>query len=280
MTAVTTRGREDTAVYVFAVSRECDPAVLEGLAGHGEGGPVRSLLAGSLTAVVQDVPAAGFSEDVLQQRLSDREELERCVRAHHGVVTALAAAVPTVPLPLATLYLGEERARTALGDREPRFRAALDRITGRVEWGVKVYALPEPAAPAGPDATAERPTPVAVTSAGPPSPSPGAGRAYLDRIRGRQQARQVRYDTALRTAEEVDAALRRQVVAGRRLRLHGPETDGERRTQVLNAAYLAERGADRELAAAIEPFRGAPGIRIEVTGPWVPYSFTHEGGDG
>nr|WP_306454308.1 GvpL/GvpF family gas vesicle protein [Streptomyces sp. 2321.6] len=101
-----------TATYVFAVCRQLDPAVLSGLAGLAEGFPVRGLRFGPLTAVVQHVPAAEFSEDAWQQRLSDRAELERCARAHHEVVTAAAVCGPTAPLALATLYRGtSERAR-------------------------------------------------------------------------------------------------------------------------------------------------------------------------
>ncbi|MET8677848.1 GvpL/GvpF family gas vesicle protein [Streptomyces sp. NPDC004647] len=279
-----TAGAPATATYVYAVCRDCDPAVLEGLAGQGGGSPVRLLAAGSLTAVVQDVSAEEFSESSLQQRLADRDELERCARAHHAVVTAAAAAGPAVPLPLATLYLGDERARTALLESEGQFRVALERIAGRVEWGVKVYAVqpqpqphPQPvpaAAPAPPTARAAERPPKRTTA-----PEPGAGRAYLDRVRGRQQARELRYDAALRAAETVDATLRGIAVAARRLRPHGAESTGDRRTQVLNAAYLVAAGRDHELAAALEPLRQDTGVQIEISGPWVPYSFT-DGGTG
>ncbi|MGP4000132.1 GvpL/GvpF family gas vesicle protein [Streptomyces sp. 8N706] len=266
MTAASPRIGSETATYLFAVCQGGDPAALEGLAGQGASAPVRLLSVGSLTAVVQDVPADDFSEHALQQRLSDRDELERCARAHHAVVTAAAAAAPTVPMPLATLYLGDERVRAALRESEPRFRTALSRIAGRVEWGVKVYAGPTPA----PEASAPTRPDRAVS---------GAGRAYLEKVRTRQRARELQHDTALRAAERVDTALRGIAVAARRLRLHSGELTGAHRPQVLNAAYLVTRGRERELTAMVESLRRETGAGIETSGPWVPYSFT-DGGTG
>ncbi|MCD0485933.1 GvpL/GvpF family gas vesicle protein [Streptacidiphilus sp. ASG 303] len=255
------------ATWVFAVGRAYGAEDLAGAAGLSAA-PVRPLAFAGLTAVVQDVPAALFGREALTERLSDPGELERCARAHHAVVTAAAACGPTVPMALATLYLGDERARAALTADAGRFRTALERVGGRVEWGVKVYARP--------DAAGARP---GVPAGGVPGPdAPGAGRAYLERMRGVQRAREEGRSSALRTAEEVHAALSALAVAARRLRPHGPGASGERRTQVLNAAYLLpESGADR-IAAAVEELRGraGAGVDIETSGPWVPYSFAGE----
>ncbi|MGY5134785.1 GvpL/GvpF family gas vesicle protein [Streptomyces nigrescens] len=256
----------ETATYVYAVSRRLDPAALSGLAGLAEGFPVRTLPLGPLTAVVQHVPAAEFTQDAWQQRLSDRAELERCARAHHEVVTAAAACGPAVPLPLATLYRGDERAQQALGADRDRFAAALARIEGHAEWGVKVSlptAAPEPPRAGSPG------------SGG--GPSGGAGRAYLDRKRGLHRAREQHHDRALQTAEDIDAALSRLATATRRLRPHTPEMTGERhRLQVLNAAYLVTTVREKELLAAVETLRHRTGAEVEVSGPWVPYSFVGE----
>lgn len=249
---------------VFAVCRATgavDEAAFRGLPGHAEGGPVRALRTGRLTAVVQDVPASGFSEAALRERLADRRSLEECARAHHAVVSAAAALADTVPLPLATLYLDDERARSALLGDERRFLEALERIGGHLEWGVKVYAAPphRPEQSDGPSAV---------------SPGHGAGRAYLDRVRSRARERDRRLDDALRTADRVDAAVRAVAVAARRLRTHGPELTGGHRSQVLNAAYLLPVGREERLRAALAPYLRDPCVELELSGPWVPYSFT------
>ncbi|SEC49281.1 GvpL/GvpF family gas vesicle protein [Streptomyces melanosporofaciens] len=252
-----------TLTYAFAVCRGGALTALAALPGLGTGAPVRTLAAGPLTAVVQDVPAAGFGEEALRRRLSDRDELERCARAHHTVITAASALAPTVPLPLATLYLDDDRAREALGERETSLLTALGRITGRAEWGVKVYA------PTGPPP----PTPGVA-----PANGPASGRAYLDRVRTRQQSREQHHTLTLRAAERVHSAVRGLAVAARRLRPHGVEVTGKHRTHVLNAAYLLDLGRERELRAALASLRrDETDIQIELSGPWAPYSFADGG---
>ncbi|MCW8217388.1 GvpL/GvpF family gas vesicle protein [Streptomyces griseolus] len=284
-----------TAIYVFAVCHGCDPAVLTGLAGQAAGAPVRLLRFGSLEAVVQDVPAEMFGEEALRERLADRAELEHCARAHHAVIAAAAGRAPTLPLPLATLYLSDERARAALCEDENRFRSVMGRIAGRVEWGVKVYAAPGRPPPTRPERTGPTttaptttaPTTTTLTATAPPETTSAArtntrpGHAYLDRARGARRAREERQEAGLNAAASVDRALRDIAVAGRRLRSHDTGVTGAGRVQLLNAAYLVDEGREADLIGAVELLRTSPGyerVELEVTGPWVPYSFV-DGGD-
>ncbi|WP_405780410.1 GvpL/GvpF family gas vesicle protein [Streptomyces sp. NBC_00859] len=258
------------ATYVFAVCGPDRPAHPGPASGHAGGGPLRFLDVGPLRAVVQDVPADAFSESALRERLTDPAELERCARTHHDVVTAAASGGPTVPLPLATLYLGDERARAALAESQDRFRTVLDRTAGRVEWAVKVY-LTQSGAPSGTAAPPGTPQP------GRPGSEAGAGRAYLNRLRGLRQEREQRQERALAAAEQVDSAVRELAAGSVRRRPHGPEATGEGRTQVMNAAYLIAEDSGGELASTIGRLRGSPdfdGIEIDISGPWAPYSFT------
>ncbi|MFE5075358.1 GvpL/GvpF family gas vesicle protein [Streptomyces halstedii] len=286
----TTTTATATATYVFAVCHGCDPAVLTGLAGQAAGAPVRLLRFGSLEAVVQDVPAEMFGEEALRERLADRAELERCARAHHAVVAAAAGRAPTLPLPLATLYLSDERARAALREDENRFRSVMGRIAGRVEWGVKVYAAPGRPPPTRPERTGPpttAPTTTTLTATAPPETTSAVrtntrpGHAYLDRARGARRAREERQEAGLNAAASVDRALRDIAVAGRRLRSHDTGVTGAGRVQLLNAAYLVDEGREADLIGAVELLRTSPGyerVELEVTGPWVPYSFV-DGGD-
>ncbi|WP_369208734.1 GvpL/GvpF family gas vesicle protein [Streptomyces sp. PU-14G] len=276
-----------TATYVYAVCRGCDPDVLAGLSGQAPGAPVRLLRFGALEAVVQDVPAASFGEEALRERLGDRAELEHCARAHHAVIAAAAATAPTLPLPLATLYLGDGRARAALSADASRFLGALRRIAGRVEWGVKVYASREGGRGPGKEhaagRTAGRGAPECRTAPGSEAarrPPARPGHAYLERLRGVRQEREQRQEAGLGAAEAVDRALGGLAVASRRLRSHDTAVTGGRGAQLLNAAYLVAEGRRDEVAEAVQALRESPecrGVEVELTGPWVPYSFVDGG---
>ncbi|MFE9461918.1 GvpL/GvpF family gas vesicle protein [Streptomyces californicus] len=258
---------DDGVTYVFAVcraTRAVGALDLAGEAGMPAGRTVRLLTAGLLTAVVQTVPAADFTDEVWQRRLSDRTQIERYARAHHAVVSNVAAHAPVVPLPLATLYHDDDRARARLATEADRFHAALKRVAHHAEWGVKVYRAPEPGpAPDEP-----------LTAAG--DRAPGAGLAYLNRKRGAQALRERRREQALDIAESVDAELRGLAAASRRLRTHGAALSGDNRTHVLNATYLvADERAD-EVRRLVRMLGDRTGAQIELSGPWVPYSFVGE----
>ncbi|MET9364113.1 GvpL/GvpF family gas vesicle protein [Streptomyces sp. NPDC006632] len=255
------------ATYVFAVCRDPGLPAVDGLSGvAAHGAPVRTLSLGSLTGIVQTVRARDFTDEAWQARLADPPELERYARAHHDVVSAVAARCPTVPLPMATVYHGDDRARDALSRELARFSTALERTAHHAEWGVKVYAPPA----VGRDACqAARP----VRSAERTRPAPGAGLAYLERKRGAQKLRERDEEEALRTAESVDEQVRHLATASRRLRTQ-PATEG--RTQILNATYLIAEDRSDELAVLTENLRQRTGAPIELSGPWVPYSFVGE----
>lgn len=258
------------AVYVYAVCRADGEPSLDGLTGVTGDEPVRSLPVGPFRAIVQTVRAADFTDEVWQERLTDASELERYARAHHEVVSAVAARFPTVPLPLATLYNDEERARLALAGESARFRTALTRIAHHAEWGVKVYTPVAQRPVRG--AEEER----AGASGDRARPVPGAGRAYLERKRDLQAQRERRQADSLRVADAVDADVSRIAAASRRLRPHGGGAAGDHRVQVLNATYLVAEHRAAELALLAAGLRERTGADIEVSGPWVPYSFVGE----
>ncbi|MFI7382575.1 GvpL/GvpF family gas vesicle protein [Streptomyces sp. NPDC049813] len=256
------------ATYVFAVCRDCravNTADLSGLPGMPGGGQVRLVPSGALTAVVQTVPAADFTDEVWQTRLADRQEIERYARAHHEVVSAAAAHGPAVPLPLATLYHDDARVRGVLDDEAARFHSALRRVAHHAEWGVKVYRA----------AAAPQPQPAPATPRSGP-PAPGAGLAYLNRRRGAHDRRERSREEALGVAESVDAELRGLAAASRRLRTHGAALAGDRRVHVLNATYLVAADRTDELRRAVVALRERTDAQIELSGPWVPYSFVGE----
>ncbi|OMI91786.1 gas vesicle protein [Streptomyces sp. M1013] len=252
-------------VCAFAVTRTPpDPAGLAAARGHEEGGPLRVLRAGGLCLVVQDVPAALFDEEALTERLNRPEDLERCARAHHRGVEAAAGRGPVVPLPMATLYRGDLTATRAVAARQTVLDTLLDRLRDRTEWAVKVHAV---------EAAAET---TGDTGTGTPSGSGDGGRAYLSRVSARRREQRGAHGKALAEAEAVDAALRRHAVAATRHRPQSERLTGRRAPQLLNAAYLVEDARRADFTATLARFTAGgphPAVRVEASGPWIPYSF-------
>lgn len=253
----------DEGVYVYAVSRDLPRRAADRVRGVG-GAAVRVIEREGLAALVSTVGLGEFGEEALRDRLEDLAWVEATARAHHSVIDAAASAAPTLPLRLATVYRSDGRVREVLEEREAEFADALDRITGRTEWGVKGYAdLSEIAsAPAAPEpGTAEG--------------SPGV--AYLRRRREEQRSEEDARREAAARAGQIDAELR-GIAAARRLHPpQDPQLSGHRGLMILNAAYLvADDRAEQFRTAVARLSEERPGIRLQVTGPWAPYSFADE----
>lgn len=257
-----------TVSYVYAVCRAeipDPPPVHEGVA------PLRLVRDAGLAAVVASAPAADFGTRALEARLDVLEELEALARVHHAVVDAVHARTAVLPMRLATVYRDDARVAEALRAHAGDFRRLLKRLAGHEELGVKVYAAPPPPEPVQ---DAVRPP------GGDGGDSPG--RAYLRRRQARRHSRR----DAVRGAGEVAARLPGAVSGLARGRAvhrpqQGPLASGPGEN-IANEAYLVARSDLAEFREAVAALaRGVPGVLIEVTGPWAPYSFTaHPGPEG
>ncbi|WP_435972951.1 GvpL/GvpF family gas vesicle protein [Streptomyces sp. Qhu_M48] len=264
--------------YVYAVARDTR-ALRDFLSGlHGiSGSPVFLLGENEPTGAAGTVPdgpdiiafVAGrvsrqeFDEPTLKRRFEDLEWLEGVARAHHEVVQTIAAHDTVLPLRMATVYQSDDRARQALAAQRGVFVERLSLLRGRSEMGVKLYVTPGQAPAGGPESPE-------ITDAAPLSP----GKAYLRSRRAQHSERETRYQRAGRVAERVDDLAARFT----RHRVRHPAQRGELaggpEENVLNDAYLvAAEQAEAFRKALADAVQDAEGVRVEVTGPWAPYSF-------
>ncbi|MGW4091832.1 GvpL/GvpF family gas vesicle protein [Nocardia sp. NPDC004750] len=251
---------EDLGVWLYAVTPGCGGEELGELTGVA-GEPVRTVVVDGLTAIVGSVPLEVFGEQPLRAHLEDLDWLEGTARAHDAVVSSLVRRGPTVPLRLATVFLDDDRVRDLLTERRADFAAALELVSGRTEWGVKVYG----------DRAALT---AAVAESRTASEGKGAGAAYLARRRAQLSARETIERDAAQRAEEIHTRLLQHAAAGRRQALTDPALSGRRDWLVLNGTYLVDDDRTDDFATTVTVLGDEfPGIRLELTGPWPPYSF-------
>lgn len=248
----------DTLTYVYAITRDVGPGAAGTLQGVG-GGQVRVVDAGGVAAVVSDVDRAEFEERALEERLEDLEWLAATARAHHHVVDSLGRDHLLAPLALATVYFDDDRVRSVLEEARETFTAVLDRLAGRAEWGLKVYA--------------RKGARTVAAEAG----KPRSGAEYLRRRRQQLRDGDAALDEAREAASEVDATVTALAAATRTHRLQDAQLSGQSDPMVLNRAYLVPRERVEELRALVASLDDHPRLRVELTGPWVPYSFAQAG---
>ncbi|MGW2598184.1 GvpL/GvpF family gas vesicle protein [Streptomyces klenkii] len=270
-------------LYAYAVTRD-DGApgadgleTLTGVAGE----PVRPVRHLGLTTLVGPVPAAGFDEAALRASLEDITWLEKTARAHQRVIDAVSAGGACVlPLRLATVYRDETGVRRMLADRHAQLGAALDRLDGCVEWGVKIHAIGSAAQAPAATATATG----SRSGTGPPAPRAAmSGRDYL---RSRSAARHADEEEARREDEAARGIHAALTALAEQTRIYPPRQGplaGPSGRNVLNAAYLVRRESGGRFTSAVAGLAdqvSEDGVRLELTGPWAPYSFAGQATTG
>ena len=249
--------------YVYGVvpaAQTSDSAFADARGVHASGAVV--LVAdGELAAIASEVPFAEFGEAAIEENLRDEAWLEEKVRAHEAVLEAALPRTPLVPFRFGTIYRSDEQVRLML--REHAYLAdTLERLRGRVELGVKVFADPEAFERShGGQAEGE--------------PAEG-GRAYLLRKQRDRQLAEARASFTAACAQESHERFLAAADDGRANPLQRPEATGRTGEMILNGAYLVgaeHEAAFRDALAALESSYEPDGVRYELTGPWPPYNF-------
>lgn len=255
--------------YVYAICRPFGssstlPSQLTGVAGV----PPKQLTHHGLVAIVSAVPEEDFSEEPLKAHLEDLDWLSATARAHQSVIDALTVVTSPLPLRLATVFRDDSGVRTMMEAEEETFRRTLDRIEGRVEWGVKIYAE-----------FAESSQPSQSSQPSEPSQATGSGRDYLRQRRQQRRAHDEKWERAEEFARRLHDTLSRFAEDAR---IHAPQNPALSRASgrnVLNAAYLVPRAESEEFVELVDRTKGEePGLRVELTGPWAAYSFSGPAG--
>lgn len=224
--------------YVYAVCRPLSAPLQAQLTGVA-GAPARQLEHHGLVAVVSLVPAEEFGEEGLRACPRDPERSALMSRAHQNIVDALTGVTTPLPLPPGMVFLDDSAVRVMIEEHEEDFRRALERLEGRVEWGVRVSLEATQTSETGPGPTREK------------------AEEFACRL----------HETLSGQAEDSRLHTSRNTV------LTGMPGRG-----VLDAAYLVPRSRSEEFVERVESVErsgaGIQGVRVELTGPWAVYSFT------
>lgn len=247
------------SLYLYCVGDGLSEDAFGGLAGVG-GAPVRLLRLGRLTAVVSETggePVPVTDENVL---------------AHNRVNAAALAGSTPLPFRFGTRAAPARLAEYASAN-EAALLAALERVRGCVEMGVKVMERPGEGAESkveNPEG-GRGPAGAGVTSGLPEAAGGGAagrGTAFLLSKRREILGEE---DSRLRAAEVAE-----WLAAG----LSGSARETVERVRpsgaiILSAAHLVERALVGEYRVRLRSLGARrPGLRLLTSGPWPPYSFS------
>ena len=224
-------------IYVYAI---CDAASVMACGTHGIGDhPVELRAAGGV--------AAAFSETAAGSIPPTADNIWR----HELVVEWLMRDRAVLPARFGTALSDVGDVDDLLARNCERLRAALDRVRGCVELGVRVMSV-------------NRPAPTA------PKTRLATGREYLQARLEEERSRRAAEALARQVADRVHGRLTPAAAAGTTRVLPTPEF-------LMAGAYLVRRGSVERFREAVESVSASePDLRLLCTGPWAPYHFVPE----
>jgi hypothetical protein len=241
-------------LYAYAITRAGAPLDLHGVAGI-TGAQPRLVTHRQLALVVSDVELAAL-QGLSDEDLSETGRLAGLARQHDAVVRAIFERAPVLPLRFGTVVTDSASSVRLLEERHDVAQTRLDEFTDHQEWGVRLFD------------TGDRETSSSRTST-----STGArmsGTAYLAQRRSELAAAEQRREFAASAASAV------------RTTLDGYASNCVARTGhtqpdlLLDTAYLVPVAAEPAFLAQVDQLAqemAVDGLRLELTGPWPPYSF-------
>jgi AcrR family transcriptional regulator len=223
-----------------------------------------------LYAVVGRVPPSEFSEEALPARLNDLAWLTEKVKLHERIVEHAMQYGCVIPFKFGTVFKSENRVHAMLEAHAAELRRNLAELTGKSEWGVKVYCDRQRLTAA---VAAKNPVLVDLEREIGAAPS---GRAFLlTKRRGELIAAAVNGEIA-RLGQECFDRLSKQGLKARPNDLLRPEATGRPEEMILNSAFLVPQDKTPQFLSTIDWLReqfGSQGLLFECTGPWPPYNF-------
>lgn len=236
-----------------------------------EGRPVYSVAVPGICAVVHKCPPEAYWS-------ADEATVLRWIASHNSVVELACRSLGTViPVSFNTILCdgpdGDLRVALWLEENRPALLSALERLEGRREYVVEVSLESLATLLSGPPGCP--PAGAASTAAGEerelPDRASGPGTAYLVRLKSESERKAKIESAASRYRAEIVGRIQPLVDD---LRVE-PAGDGAGSGKTLvKVSCLLSPGRLRGLRDGLAGVEAPPGVKVRLTGPWPPYSFS------
>ena len=124
-------------VYGFVPTDDASLPLGSSLIGMDPANPVRFVTVRGVRAITSMVSADEFSPDAMSNRSQDTSWLREHIRIHARVLDAFKSTTTVVPLRFGSIFENEADVAAMIDARYSRLTETLDRLAGRLEWGVR-----------------------------------------------------------------------------------------------------------------------------------------------
>lgn len=223
-----------------------------------------------LYAVVSKVRESEFGEENLKKNLADLEWLKAKASTHEKVIEEVMKGVCVIPFKFATLFKTESSLKAMLDQHREEFGKNIEYLTGKEEWGVKVYCDMDKFKENINISDEE------VLKIDKEIDCASPGKAFLLK---KKKEEVLKASISGRMNERIKyffERLSQYSVQGRINRLFPKEVTERNDDMILNAAFLVDRNKVAELCKQVEFFKTQyeeAGIDFDLSGSWPPYNF-------
>lgn len=243
-------------LYVYAIGR----------AGHAPAEGVEQLTEGALAAFFTRVDLRDYSQETIDARSKDVEWLGAIGYRHQETMAKLMHGGTILPLRAFTLFGSDDALRARLREESDRYAKVLERLEGKQEWTLRIELEAEPWSEAltrRVDSLRELTEEIAAAS---------AGKAFLLRKKLDEAKKHASREAEQALVAEIEQAVMTKLAC---------DTVAESRQQRDGAFpqlnVLIPRDEESRLQELVDELSARydrDGVRVVLTGPWPPYSFT------
>lgn len=209
--------------------------------------------------------------ELTQETKSPSSEATDVLESHEEIIDTIMQDYTVVPFKFGTILKSENAALQMLQENEEHFRTLLGKFTGKVEWGVKVYADRQALIK---HIEQKRPLPV---QEGEKVEKHSRGAAYLLGKKKEEDLKKATVTQFAHIAQDIFHVFAKDAFEAKVTST--PSQKGTRKEQeiILNAVYLIEKESVTPFLQHEEALRekyAFAGVNIMLSGPWPPYNFT------
>jgi hypothetical protein len=236
-----------TVLYLYGITQKKVP-LAPGVVGVDSSASIEAIECEGLVCWISRVDKGEFVDN-LASKLENLDWLAETSIRHQQVASAIAEHTEMLPARLGTVFLSTSSMEADVRKNKRVLEADFARVKDSEEWGVKVFAV------------TKKPEP--------PPEAMKSGREYLKAKAAMLQKP---------STPEPDSEIEKFAEALRRIAVRtadGGQISGAQRGLKWQISLLLKRDDREKLDGLLKEYSGewAEVRRIEVTGPWPPYSF-------
>lgn len=259
--------------YLYAVRPVNYKTTVPEIKGIDNRGHVFTTVVGDqIEAIVSLVSLKDFvTAEIKERAQNDLQWIKEKSMLHNHVVMQSAEGTEgaIVPMKFGLIFKNRESLSRAIKKDSTKFFELFQKLKGKEEWSVKVFAGPtfkeaviknEPALRSRKEEIASMP----------------AGLAYFEEKELEDEAEKRQREETRRLSQEVTEILRKFVDEAKFGKILGKELTMKAEPMILNAIFLINKTKLDKFFKEAEKVQGMlekQGLTIEMSGPWPPYNF-------